>query len=1166
MDLFDDAANGFHLYHGNDLERLAGMLSSRLGKSRDDDPLNSDRIVVQSRGMGRWLNMALAGASGVAANISFPFPRGFFEEYVYAPLARQSGGNIADFAFFAPENLTWKLAALIPGMLSEPEFQVLQKYLSGDNRNLKLIQLAERVAGLFDQYMTYRPDLINAWDRGGNPLEGVADSRWQYRLWQQATADNYRQHPAFYYQAFLEQVYPELYPAEKRVYRHQADFRGLRELQRVFFFGFSSIAPVYLDIIFAMSRLLKVDFYYLNPCAEYWEYNRPYRQLLQESGKKRRTRVESAEAKSSGDYEMLCGESAFECANPLLGAWGEQGREFFALVNSANPTGEEALFELADAEGALNLLQQLRADITNLTVTPAVRDFDQADGSIQFHSCHSKMREVEVLRENLLHFFVTRPGLQPEDVLVLTPDINAYAPYIEAVFNTVNPESPKWFYATIADRDSSGARPEVGAWLRMLTLDRERFNVSAVLDLLEIAAVRRRCGLEDGDLDRIRLWLKDTGVNWGIDGTYHQEKSGFEFPQNSWRFGLQRMLGGFAMMPEPQRGLGCWETADGDILPYDNIEGDSASQLGKLCDFFDRLTMLHRQIRQYETVGGTAEEWYALLGRTVDDFLSADKENVDGIQAIRDAVGSWFDAVSVGGGNTGAIRFDLAGILYCLRQRLDGDVSAGGFLQGGVTFCQARPLRSIPARVICMLGMDDGAFPRQDRRPSFDLMAAKPRLGDRSSRNDDRYLFLETLLSAREVFYISFVGQNIKENTTLPPSVPVCELLDYLVANYLRSGTADQLLVRHPLQAFSRRYFDATERDRQRLFSYSEENCRALAALSAAKGTRDEMTRTPMSCFSPLPEELRCISLRELADFLKNPAKAFCRNRLGIDITLRDAAQSEDREPFTLSPLDKYRMGEEILLHGLTVSGGNSGATESLMRNFLASGRLPVGAQGAIEFQRFEQEFRPLFEQSRLMVAAPLPTVSVALLFPELEMTLEITMDSLYVCRDGKKRQIFFRLGEPRPCDVVQAELYHLALALPEVQSAMESDPVLETILMSQSGIHTRSDIFSGEQTMEKLCRLLQLYLDGMARPLEFEPAAAQAFWKALSAGNPEEAALEKAAAAWPKSDSEYVRYDEFIRFCFGDHMPSDQDFMTGFIRCCKAIYDVFPLLPGGKR
>ncbi|MDD3117781.1 MAG: exodeoxyribonuclease V subunit gamma [Victivallales bacterium] len=1175
MDLFNDAPNGFYLYHGNRLEQLAAVLAGRLEEGHGSDPLRADQIVVQSRGMARWLNMALAAAAGIAANLEFPFPRHFLRDYIFGPLARQYGGSTADFAFFEPENLTWRIAAILPELLPQPEFRMLEQYLSGDNHNLKLIQLAERLARVFDRYLTYRPDLINAWDRGVNPLTEQPDGRWQQLLWQAVTADRRHTHPAFYYQVLLEQLYPEQFPRERQSNAAPADFSGLRQLQRVFFFGFSSLAPMYLDIIFAVSRLIRVDFYYLNPCAEYWEYNRAYRRLLHEAGNRPMSSVTAADVRNTAPFAAVA-EAAFECANPLLGSWGEQGREFFALINAADLTADEPCFAPEETPAGAGLLTWIQDDITRLRLAAVRTPFDPHDDTLQFHSCHSRMREVEVLYENLLHLFLNRPGLRPEDVLVLAPDINAYAPYIEAVFNTVDPASPQWCYATIADRAANAARPEVVAWLRLLTLDRERFRVNAVLDLLEPDAVRNRCGIDEDDLDRIRRWLRDNGVNWGLDDAYHREKSGVAFRQNSWRFGLERMLAGFALHPDHPGSSALWTTADGDILPYDNIEGDSAVLLGKLCDFLDRLIVLHDHLRCYEHHGAAPEEWRILLNRTVDDFLQPDRDNIDGIQAIRDAIENWYAAVVTGGGDRAAtLRLDPAAILYCLRRHLDDTNATGGFLQGGITFCQAKPLRSIPARVICLLGMDDGAFPRQDRKTSFDLMATRPRLGDRSARGDDRYLLLETLMSAREVFYLSYVGQNIRENTSIPPAAPVCELLDLLADHYLappapdtppqqhRQQTAEQLVVRHPLQAFSRRYFTPKDRENHRLVSYSTENCRAAAALRHAR-TAGPLPPPAPKCESPLPEEMRRLTLHDLADFLANPARAFCRRRAGIRLELRDDQSPDDREPFALDALDRYQFGNELLQRGLAATASGTTPTPTMSaavaaaarRTMTASGLLPVGAQGEIAFDRFQEDFTPFCDAMLTMLSAPLPSVNHLIVFPELQFELEISLDQLYRCRDGKVRQVFYRFGRLRVADELNARLHHLVLGTDTLRSDAVTATVDETIFFTRDHhLNCRGAIPSPPDSFRALSTLLQLYRSGMKEPLPFEPEAALAAWNILSRNGAPEEAIAHAAAKWPDADSRYSHYDDYLRFCHGDAMPETPAFRTAFLRHTRTVF-----------
>ena len=128
---------------------------------------------------------------------------------------------------------------------------------------------------------------------------------------------------------------------------------------------------------------------------------------------------------------------------------------------------------------------------------------------------------------------------------------------------------------------------------------------------------------------------------------------------------------------------------------------------------------------------------------------------------------------------------------------------------GAVTFCGIGSLRGIPFRVVCLIGLADTAFPRQAAVTEFDLMAERPRLGDRARRHDDRAAFLDALLSAREVLYLSYPGHNVRDDSPLPPAIPVSELLDYLGRSV--AGGADavrrRLITEHRLQPWSPHYF-----------------------------------------------------------------------------------------------------------------------------------------------------------------------------------------------------------------------------------------------------------------------------------------------------------------------------------------------------------------------
>lgn len=384
--------------------------------------------------------------------------------------------------------------------------------------------------------------------------------------------------------------------------------------------------------------------------------------------------------------------------------------------------------------------------------------------------------------------------MRPADVIVMTPDIDTYAPYIEAVFAAA-PRSRHIPYS-IADRVITVESAIVASFFALLELGRSRFDASAVLALLERAAVQRRFGLSPEDVSLMRRWVRESGIRWGVDAKSREEMDLPAFADNTWCAGLDRLMLGYAL---PQR--------EGELfagnLPWDDIEGSRAQTLGRLHAFATRLFALAQELRQAKTV----ERWVETLAESLETFFRPVEAEETDVQAIRRALAEMARTTAQAGF---AEEVGLDPIRHHLRRTITEPTSRGQFLSGGVTFCALMPMRSLPAKVVCLIGMNDGSFPRVQRPPGFDLMANDFRRGDRSRRNDDRYLFLETILAAREVLYVSYVGQSVRDNANLPPSVLVAELLDYVKQAFLPESGKDvreEIVTRHPLQPFSARYF-----------------------------------------------------------------------------------------------------------------------------------------------------------------------------------------------------------------------------------------------------------------------------------------------------------------------------------------------------------------------
>jgi len=1081
---------GFNLFVGNRMENLAGKLAAVL-TNPPASPFMPEILVVQSRGMERWVSMQLAAASGICANVRFPFPRAIIQELFQAVLPAGETQRVFD-----PELAAWRIHDLLAACSSRPGFEPLSAYLARDDQGLKRYQLSRKIAQLFDQYLIFRPEMILNWEQGIIKNE---EERWQADLWHHLAADGRTIHPAALRRSFHEALGQE-----------GAAFPGLPE--RLSLFGISYLPPFYLEIFQAVSPFLEVNLFLLNPSREFWFDIRSSREI---SRRLLRIADRRDEGLSEGRDDRGPDEGALylEEGNSLLASLGTLGREFWSYLSDF-PSREE---ELYTEPGEDSLLAAIQSDILNLR--ERMGEGIPLDRSVQISACHSPMREVEVLFDSLLALLEEDPTLQPHDIVVMAPDIEAYAPFIAAVFDTTDPvvppaEAPPKIPYHIADRTGIGGSPLLEGLLTLLKLPLGRLTAGEVLSLLEVDAIRNRFGLTEEDVDRIAGWVADCGIRWGIDGRSRLREGLPGIAANSWRWGLERLLLGYAL-PAREDELFC------GILPFEIGEGSEPSLLGTLATFTERL---------FATVESLAEsrspaDWGQVLEEIRDGFFQGVEADEEGLGILR-RLPSELRALQEETDFTGKI--SLAVLRSWLGEQFYEPKGDSGFLSRGVTFCSLLPMRSIPFRVICLLGLNNGDYPRRPLVPGFDLMARHHRPGDRSRRNDDRYLFLEALLSAREILYLSYVGQSMADNSRIPPSVVVSELLDTI-----RRGSAPGqpdpeafLVAFHPLQAFSPANFKGQS---SRFFSFSAENCRAALALQS----RQPGAATPEREREELPEPTegeRQVSVSDLVAFFRSPARYFLKRRLGVRLTGAES-EPEESEPFELEGLERY--GVEQLLLEREIAMGN---LEDLYPVLSAGGLLPHGAVGRSRFLAVSGEIRS-FVHRHAEVLRGEPRSSF-------DLDLEVGGFRLSGKLEGLRSRglVHYRYTTLKGKDFLKLWLMHLLL---QVARKREGNAP-ESLLLGKGEAWIYPSTAGAHCIVEKL---LFLYREGLRRPLHFFPETSLAYATQRIKGAPqaqegEESSLQAARTAWEGSPYRSGEgCEESYRLVFGDGDPLDGEF-----------------------
>ncbi|MGY2260307.1 exodeoxyribonuclease V subunit gamma [Pseudomonas sp. SDO55104_S430] len=975
---------GFMVVHGNRLDELRSLVVSWM-RRYPLAPLENEIALVQSNGIAQWLKLALAedaedddmGGCGIAAAIDVQLPGSFMWQLYRMVLGRD---EIPVKSLLDKAPLTWRLMRLLPQLINQPHFEPLQRFLTHDTDLRKRYQLAERLADLFDQYQVYRADWLEDWAEGRHQLRsGRGEAKplppancWQAELWRALLVDvgeeGMSQSRAGVHQRFIE-----------RVNNLEVAPKGLPS--RVIVFGISSLPAQALEALAGLARFSQVLLCVHNPCRHHWADIVADKDLLRHQYKR--------QARKSGMPVVLDPQTLHQHAHPLLAAWGKQGRDYINLLDSYDdPNSYRAAFrdgriDLFSDSQPLNMLNQLQDDILELRPLNETRERwpvidPQQDQSIRFHIAHSAQREVEILHDQLLARFSADSHLRPRDVIVMVPDIDSYAPHIRAVFGQLDRHDPRFIPFTLADQGQRGRDPLLIAVEHLLKLPDSRFPVSEILDLLDVPALRARFGVEERDLPTLHSWIEGAGIRWGMNA---EQRAGLGLPealeQNSWRFGLRRMLLGYAV------GSG---SMYGGIEPYNEIGGLDAALIGPLVSLLDALEIAHRELTQ----PASPSQWSLRLQALTSLFFQATNEHDDflltQLEELREA---WLEnCESVGLQD----ELPLTVVREAWLAGLDQGRLSQRFLAGAVNFCTLMPMRAIPFKLVCLLGMNDGDYPRAQPPLDFDLMGSDYRPGDRSRREDDRYLLLEALLSARDQLYISWVGRSIRDNSERPASVLIGQLRDHLASGWKSSDAEEDVLEaltqEHPLQPFSARYFHEGDD----LFSYANE---WQVLHHAPSQTADNEILAPHVQEEPL-------GIGQLQDFLRNPVRHFFSQRLKVFFEAAEVPLA-DEEPFVLDALQRYSLSDNLLKAALNDVDNPDQALEAQARRLQNSGLLPMAGFGECLQRELIEPLPDLVQRYHQLLALwPTPLISALPVNLELhDLRIEGWLSGLHQRADG---------------------------------------------------------------------------------------------------------------------------------------------------------------------
>lgn len=979
------------VHQSNRLEYLAKVLCS-LVKIPPNHLFAQEEMIVGTQGMQRYINKKIAEDQSIAANIHYSKMPSFFWRLIRTCLP-----ETPQFHVYSPDVLRWYLLDLLYSKawhtdLLEPVRQVWQPYLA--EYSTAAYHLSGKMAELFDQYLVYRPQWIAAWDKN-QTLNLGEHELWQMRLWQHIRQDINAPHRVALWQ-------------DLQAYLQQKNLPVLNRLpERIFVFGFNAIAPMYLSLLDSLSQHVDVHLFLLNPAEDYWADALPSKVNILE-------------------YADL--------HRPLLNSLGQQGRYFFSSILELKPSLETMPYAQYDNSNAI--LHHLQFSIQSAEYQVQKLVDVAEDKSIVVHRTHSPLRELQVAKESVLAYLQENPQAKLEDVAILSPNIDEYVPFIDAIFGNAQGNLPALPYS-IADTKTVHNNPFLNAWENLLRLFDSRFESDWVLALLDNHCVLTRFSLSVDEVALCRYWVKNLNIHWGKDQAMRTKYAPAlaEDESFTWQQGIKRLLSGL-LLPENNE---LWQ----GIAPFDTpLEAiDTATSfVAFLYALFDAYALWQSD------EDATLSEWIERIWTISDTLLEGENQRIQFQQQIE----CWQESSAVVNAQT---RFSSTLIAEHLKTILQQPTEQG-FLRGGITFCSIMPMRSLPFAYLALLGMNDGTFPRISRHLPFDLMALYPQGGDRARREDDRYLFLEIILSARDVLHISFVGRNIQNNSLLEPSGLVHELMD---ACAKMVGCTPEVFWRHkcidhPLHAFSYRYFLPS--------GNLKPSFRQDYAKASHSGYKKRKSFLEGWSKEKAPQQLH-IEMADWLYFWRNPVRHWLQQTL----QWQDSYLNEDvqyAEPFTLTDEEQIysayiQARQENHDFGLTA------------QKLLAENRYPAGEIG-IHWQEDAMN-KVLHLDSALFAKTRAPEMI------QLNIDDMVFSGSLTLLTTDK--QVFFLSKKPNSTQRLNAYLQHLIAC-----AALPKEQICTHLVWPQD-----SEIlnhFPAANALSVLSRSLYWYQQGMNKPLPF--------------------------------------------------------------------------------
>lgn len=1024
----------FKLKYYRDLNSLSDSGIAELF-SRTSVPIQSKTtILCPSKGMITPIKYHIAARLGICMGVDFSIIGSFAVE-----LTRKFGVRTGILQAHAGGDQNTSREALrwfLYNRLQKSDDESVRRYIGDDEGSVRrCVQLADALDEVFQNYLIYRHEMLLAWEEGvSHESYSIPHTAWQRAIWREINTHD-----------MLRWLRPSASDFRKMLDSWAEGAAPQYLPHQIHLFAVGQIPPLFLRMLKAASQFSDVAI------------------LLPESAK-------------------IPSESFF------LSQMNTQSRNLaIRLADLATSSSVDPSPSAKVPYPLYWLPEALARDSKELT------SFDTS--AISIHSCHSRLRELEVLRDAVLDYLEVNPSRTPRDILVVAPDLQNYAPLIHAVFGrslTWGDNESTLLPYHIAEQPPVAEDSAAMAFAYLVRILDAPLTASGVIACFDYPSIRKAAELEEEDLAEIAEWVRELHIHVGLD----------ENKQHSWRRGLDRLLLGYAMGSTTGRFHG--------LAPFASSLSPEAECLGKFARYLEKLFSWHQTLSGEQTLSHWSEQLLAM----VNDLLVRSPERDRHEWSVLEPI------LQLRSGSLIEDNVPFEAVRYRILEVLEKQYQGRHFESSGILFCSLSPMRAVSFDMIAILGLSDRALPRRTEPTAFNLMAAAHVEGDPNRAEDDRQSFLDHLLAARSRLHLSYVGRSQADNAELPPSICLSEF---------QEAVPEVKVYTHRLQPFAPEYYKANA-ELPRTFD---------TTFSGGGDVAKPFCQSPIP-LNAMPEAL---PITELIEMLSNPSKAFCRRRLDIHLP-SGSIDLPDSEYLSVDKLMEYKLKEEIVFC--------QEPGEDHLLQMKSSGKLPMHPFDDLCYQSLVDSTLAFREKiNETGVFEPSKQILIDMDGLILSGTLKA------ITSTGSLR--FARPSSLKAKDYLEAWVWHLAASLSGI---FPGTPCTNLIGLHKKKVQQIS-FLPVENPRQILGQLLEVWEDGMSRPLPLFPKAAFAYAGArFGHSENHDDSIKKAKKEYytPFSQGDFSGkgdWDgEYHKLCFRDfdHFQEDNA-IEDFSNLCTIIY-----------